>query len=320
MKIMFHENQLSYRGTSVSLFDYAHYNEKLLGNDSVIVFNRLNTYNSTEAIKKFKSRFRVLSYTNLNELDEIIKNEAPDVFYAIKSGEKDAILTERCKCCIHAVFKVYEPHGDVYAYVSDWLSTEMGVGANFVPHIINVLETEECLRQELNIPSEAKVFGYYGGTDSFDIAFVQEAVKEIAKSDQNIYFLFMGVDDFSIKKKFWQKRKFYPNIIFLPSNSDLIYKSKFINTCSAMLHGRKRGETFGMAIGEFAIKGIPIITYINSPEGAHYQFLSDNAYYYGTKRDLINLIYSDLTKSAKSNYQKFSPEIVMQRFKEVFLK
>ena len=34
MKIAFFENFLNVRGTTVALFDYAHYNEVLLGNQS----------------------------------------------------------------------------------------------------------------------------------------------------------------------------------------------------------------------------------------------------------------------------------------------
>ena len=35
-KIAFHTNQLSIRGTEVALFQYAKYNEEILGNKSVI--------------------------------------------------------------------------------------------------------------------------------------------------------------------------------------------------------------------------------------------------------------------------------------------
>ncbi|PUV22969.1 glycosyltransferase family 1 protein [Sphingobacterium athyrii] len=320
MKVIFHENQLSYRGTSVALYDYAHYNVELLGNESVIVFNRSNLYNSASAIAKFKNRFKVLSYETVEELAVIIQQETPDVFYAIKSGEKDGIYTDKCKCCIHAVFKVNEPHGDVYAYVSDWLAKEVGRGASYVPHIIDLPFTEKSLHQDLGIPATARVFGYYGGADSFDIDFVQKSVKRIAKENSNIYFIFMGVDDFTRPKYFWQRNRKYENIFFLPPNSNLEYKARFVNTCYAMLHARSRGETFGMAIGEFAIRDVPIITYRNSPERSHIEILGDDAYYYSSERELKSILTSgSLEKSAKEKYQQFSPANVMQKFKTVFL-
>lgn len=320
MKILFHENQLSYRGTSVALYDYALYNIEILGNCSVIVYNRTSLYNSSQAINKFKERFSVLSYETPDELSAIIDQEKPDVFYAIKSGEIDKIYTDKCKFCVHAVFKVFEPHGDVYAYVSNWLVKEVGNNNEYVPHIIDLPLIEESLHLDLNIPKEAKVFGYYGGADSFDIKFVQEVVKNIAKKNSNIYFIFMGVDDFTKQKYFWQRNSNYSNIIFLPPNSDLKYKAKFINTCTAMLHARSRGETFGMAIGEFAIKDVPIITYFKSPERSHIEILRDNAYYYNSESELIAILMSPaLDKSARKNYEEFSPYNVMQKFKKVFL-
>lgn len=320
MKILFHENQLSYRGTSVALYDYALYNEEILGNQSVVLYNRNSLYNSKQTIIKFKERFKVLSYEKPDELPAIIAEESPDVFYAIKSGEIDKIYTDKCKFCVHAVFKVFEPHGDVYAYVSDWLAKEVGKDNEYVPHIINIPLTEESLHSDLNIPKEAKVFGYYGGVDSFDIRFVQKLVKDIAKKNSNTYFIFMGVDDFTKRKYFWQRNLDYSNIIFLPPNSDLEYKARFINTCTAMLHARARGETFGMAIGEFAIKNVPIITYLNSPERSHIEILGDNAYYYRSMNELRTiLLETSLDRSAKDNYEQFSPFNVMQKFKKVFL-
>lgn len=320
MKVLFHENQLSYRGTSVSLFDYAYYNEKLLGNESIIIYNSSNPNTNSSALERFQQHFRVLSYTDIKQLEPLIKEVSPDVFYAIKSGEKDPIDTNLCKVCIHTVFKVYEPHGDVYAYVSEWLANHMHKGSHFVPHMINIPDSEESLHEELNIPRDAKVFGYYGGKDSFDIKFVQQTVKKVASLDRNCYFIFMGVDDFTIPKYFWQRYKEYKNIKFLPANSDLLFKVKFINTCDAMLHARMRGETFGIAIGEFAMKDVPIITYSESAEKAHIDILGEHAYYYHNKKSLMKIINSSLTISAKIKYKEFSPEKVMHKFEQVFLK
>jgi hypothetical protein len=44
----------------------------------------------------------------------------------------------------------------------------------YVPHMVNFdSQTNEDLRTELNIPKNAKVFGYYGGHISFNILFAQ---------------------------------------------------------------------------------------------------------------------------------------------------
>lgn len=319
MKILFHENELNYRGTSIAMYDYADFNEKLLGNESFIAYDKNCKTNHPLGIKKFKNRFNILAYEHFDEVEDFIRKNGIDFFYAIKNGDNDGIVSKEAKTGVHAVFKHYEPHGDVYAYVSEWLSNEMTGGtAPFVPHMVNFENpTIENLRQELNIPKQAKVFGYYGGAQSFNIGFVQKEVEKIARKYKDLYFIFMGVDSF-ISKKWWKSH--IKNIIFLPANSDVIYKQKFINTCNALLHARERGETFGITVAEFALMGKPIIACANVPEKAHITELKENAYYYENEKQLKEILLdSDLSKNAKENYEKFLPKPVMEKFNEVFL-
>ncbi|RZJ50740.1 MAG: hypothetical protein EOO19_02510 [Chryseobacterium sp.] len=319
MKILFHENELNYRGTSIALYDYADFNERYLGNESIIIYNKNLETNHDLGIKKFNKRFNVFGYENFDEVDPFIRKNNIDLFYAIKNGDPDIVDTKECKSCIHNIFKFYQPHGDVYAYVSQWLSEEMSQGsAPFVPHMVNFEnEIYEDLRATLNIPKTAKVFGYYGGAQSFNIKFSQKTVEKIASKYKDIYFLFMGVDSF-IVEKWWKSSK--PNIIFLPPSADIVMKQKFINTCNALLHARERGETFGITVAEFAIKGKPVITFADSPEKAHIMQLEEQAYFYHDKNDLTEIILdSDLSISPQKAYEKFLPVPVMDIFKNVFI-
>ena len=50
MKIAFWDNCLCERGTSVSLFDYAYYNQTILNNQSIILYNKTNKNNHINAI------------------------------------------------------------------------------------------------------------------------------------------------------------------------------------------------------------------------------------------------------------------------------
>lgn len=319
MKILFHEDELNYRGTSIAVYDYADFNERYLGNESIIVYNKNSKTNHPLGIEKFEKRFRVHAYSDFSEVDQLIRENNIDLFYAIKNGNIDGIDTKECKSVIHSVFKHFEPHGDVYAYVSEWLSQEMtGSAYPYVPHMVNFdTQTHEDLRTELNIPKNAKVFGYYGGHISFNILFAQKTIEKIASKYKDIYFIFMGVNPF-IRKKWWKSAP--SNIIFLPPSSDIIIKQKFINTCNALLHARERGETFGITVAEFAIMGKPVIAFANPPEKAHIMHLQDQAYYYNNSKDLQNIILdADLTLSAKELYEKFLPHPVMNTFKKVFI-
>ena len=319
MKILFHENELNYRGTSIAMYDYADFNEKLLGNESFIAYDKNCKTNHILGIEKFNKRFNVLAYEDFSEVEKFILKNGIDFFYAIKNGNNDGIVSQEAKTGVHAVFKHHEPHGDVYAYVSEWLSMEMTGGtAAYVPHMVNFENpTAEDLRNELGIPKSAKVFGYHGGAQSFNIRFVQKLVEKIATRYKDIYFIFMGVDPF-IKNKWWKSSP--KNIIFLPANADIIYKQKFINTCSALLHARERGETFGITVAEFALMGKPIITCSEVPEKAHITELKENAYYYSNEKELKNILLdADLNLTAYRNYEKFLPKPVMEKFQSVFL-
>ena len=319
MKIIFHENQLSYRGTSNAIYNYALFNEEILGNESVILYNKNNKQNFDAAINRFKKKFKVIEYCEIKELENIVDNEKADLFYAIKAGKKDGIEVSNCKTAMHAVFKYYEPHGDVYAYVSEWLSQEMTNGkAPFVPHMIHVEKSEFNLRKELNIPEEAIVFGRHGGNKTFDLRFVKSIVKQIARKRKDIYFLFLGTNSFVFKNIF----RPYNNIIFLPTTVDDIYKSKFINTCDAYLHARKQGESFGIAIGEFSVSNKPIVTWANSEEKSHIEILGDKALIYQDEEKLIDII-ENFTPNSAINWDAYSkmyaPEKVMEKFKKVFI-
>ncbi|OXA97292.1 hypothetical protein [Flavobacterium hercynium] len=319
MKIIFHENQLSYRGTSNAVYNYALFNEEILNNESIILYNKNSKHNYDSAVERFRKKFKVIDYSEISELEKIVDNEKADIFYAIKSGKKDGVEVSNCKTVIHAVFKNYEPHGDVYAYVSEWLSQEMTNGASpFVPHMIHVEKTDFNLRKELNIPEDAIVFGRHGGDKTFDISFVKSVVKQISRKRKDIYFLFLGTNSFVFRNIF----RPYKNIIFLPSTVDEIYKAKFINTCDAYLHARKQGESFGIAIGEFSISNKPIVTWANSKEKSHIEILGDKAILYQNKEDLTSVIENFTPNPAKDYdaYSKeYSPIKIMDKFKKVFI-
>jgi len=319
MKIIFHENQLSYRGTSNAIYNYALFNEEYLGNESIIIHNKNNKENFLPAIEKFKKRFQVFSYSKTDEIESIVLKTKADLFYAIKAGANDGIISKNCKTAVHSVFKYYEPHGDVYAYVSEWLSQEMTNGkAPFVPHMIHVEKTHEDLRKALSIPQNAIVFGRHGGETTFDLPFVKKLITEISKRRKDIYFIFMGTNSFIFKNIFNPCK----NIIFLPKSQDENFKAQFINTCDAYLHARKQGESFGIAVGEFSICNKPIITWADSDEKSHIDILGDKAILYKNSSELQSIIENFKVDNSKNwdAYSKiYSPSIIMEKFKKVFI-
>ena len=118
MIVAFYDNSLNIRGTSVALFDYAYYNEKILNNKSIIIHLRNNDTNESSVIEKFKNLFNVYGVSSIHELDTVIKKENCDVLYVIKYGYNDNIVSKICKTVVHCVFDTSYPHGDVHASIS----------------------------------------------------------------------------------------------------------------------------------------------------------------------------------------------------------
>ena len=134
-------------------------------------------------------------------------------------------------------------------------------------------------------------------------------------------------------------------------------KRLFLNSCDAMLHGRMRGETFGLSCLEFAIIGKPVLTYAGSAERAHLEILGDTAVLYQNAQELCEFLRHPATRggqraedrgqrtevgsrkseadrqpatdnrqplnterSVAHNFKEYQPEAVMQKFEQVFLK
>ena len=314
MKIAFHTNQICLRGTEIALYDYAYYNREILGNESIIISDK-NA--NLDAYDKFKKEFDVLLYDKFSEVTNFISENNVDVFYAQKAGFNDGKLVPNVKNVVHAVFQYREPHGDKYAYISEWLSKVMSGGKlPSVPYIVDILKYDhnDNLRGELNIPSDATVFGYYGGSDSFNIPFVKNTIINIAKANEKIFFIFMNVDSF-IKDQ--------SNIIFLPGSYEFYRKISFINTCDGCLHARAKGESFGLTIAEFSIKNKPVIISTSSVDSAHIEMLGDKCIKYQDPNSLTYAITNfNLIKNSKPDwnaYMEYTPDKVMLQFKKIFL-
>ena len=307
--VAFLSNKLTLRGTEVAIYDYAHYNETLLGNKSIIItrdYERIKHEFDVDiqAYDKFKERFDVIYYGSQGDIDQIVLNNKVTHLFIIKSGGIDGLYSNHCINITHCVFDISQPHGQVYTPIGETINQRYGKNYPVTPHIVTLPECDENLRSSLGIPENAIVFGRYGGKESFDIRYVHDVIKNILQTRDDVYFLFMNTHPFYKHK----------NIFHLPGNAELKFKRKFINTCDALLHARERGETFGLTCGEFSICKKPVITYGGSIEREHLLILKDKAVIYNTP-DQIATILQTFTKDkydvSENGYMFYTPENVM---------
>jgi len=312
MNIAFWDNSLSERGTTVSLYDYAYYNQVLLKNNSFIFYDKNSQNNNDKIIQKFKTNFVVHETDDFKEVDDYLLKYNITHIYTIKYGTIDNRISAVAKNCIHCVFSCYQPHGHVYSSISPWVTGNDGKYP-VVPHMINLPNHSRNMREKLNIPKNAVVFGGYGGSSSFSIEFVHKVVYDFAKQNHNVFFLFANF------KKFCPD---LPNIIHLQEITNVDEKVEFINTTDAMLWARKDGETFGIAIGEFSSKNKPVIA-MKIGDLSHVELLQDKAMWYKDERSLYCILLNFNPENEKNMdwnaYSDYTPEKVMEIFKTVYL-
>lgn len=293
--------------------DYAWGNVEILGNKSFFLLPWKAGLESHPVVEAMKKIAPLQVYRNPEEREVILREEGADLLYAIKNGWNDGVLSREVKTGIHAIFRESEFHGDVFAYVSPWLSRVMSHGKTpWVPHMIRLVDTKENLRHELGIPRDAIVFGRHGGDDSFDIPWVQKTVLRFAQKNPEVHFLFLNTRAFLSGS--------LPNIHHLPGTADAKKKRAFLNTANAMIHGRQRGETFGLACLEFASLGKTVLTYADSPERGHLGVLGTACRTYRDEEDLNEALLTQSWKAHGADFSDFNPAAVMRRFQDVFLR
>lgn len=311
--IGFQSPDLDVRGTTTALLDYAKYNESILGNKSIVFLNAAGKIDDSVYDYLYRT-FKFYFFNGKEHLEELLQKNKVDVLYTIKFGKShNSFTSDKVKTVVHCVFDMSDPHGDVYAGVSQALAKRFGK-KTFVPHMIGLKPVSKHInfRNEFGIPQDHVVIGRYGGLDTFNLSFVYDVIREVCIRRSDIWFLLNNVE----------QRFKHPRVIYIDQFYGDMLKSKFINTCDAYLEAGNLGHSFGLAIGEFSVHNKPIIAYnLQVLNTAHFDILKDNALYYKTPVELKNLLLEFKRADDKdwNNYREYEPDKVMKIFEEVFL-
>jgi hypothetical protein len=292
------------------------------------VYLKNHPSNNQLVINKFeRSGMDVRSIDKFDDVEKIIRDEKCQYFYAIKGSHRDQVMphVEGCKNLIHMTG--HEPlrfaFGDVFAYVSETLNEVMNgqnsVNGKVVPHIVQLPDVDGDFRKEWGIPDDHFVIGRTGGLDTFNIRFVHDCIKYILTNRNDIWFCLQNTPEIVD----------HPRLIRVPVMADPKEKVKYINTCDAFLHAHNIGETFGIAVGEFASKNKAILIGLfhghDKVPHHHIKTLGSNAIIYQNPNELLTFLSTmnkDWIKKQNKNwncYQEYTPEKVMPIFDKVFL-
>jgi len=328
-KVAFHSYQLGERGTEVHMYNLAKYNREILGNESIIISTNTRP---TPSLPMFEKEFEVFLYDDVwqphqkneklrNSLDRICEQNKVSHLWATKGGEDDKIFPDNVVSIASCIFAMSEPHGSVYSGICKYISEKHG---GLFPYIYPIIEDTtkdymEDMRLELNIPKDALVLGRHGGKDSFSLQFAKQSIYYALSLRNDLHFVFLNTDKFIE----------HPRVHYLDWTSDFMTKTKFINTCDAMIHARMDGEIFRQCVAEFSIKNKPIITWKPDVvpsfyDTGHLYVIGENGFFYKDGEDLLRILLNiskrDFENKDWDVYKNtYSPESVMKDFEKFCL-
>ena len=89
-----------------------------------------------------------------------------------------------------------------------------------------------------------------------------------------------------------------------------------------MLHARQRGESFGLSIAEFLYMNKPVMAWSDGHDRNHIEMLAGSGLLYKDDHEL-NVMIRNISAWEQELWSKrveqFKPEVVMTKFKDVFL-
>ena len=329
MKIGIYSNQFDSRGTGKVPLEYAQALQKTFNHEIVMITSKDGDNSGLANVQK---HFKVVQHDGSTiiidqrsivkkSLRDIVDKERLSFLYMVKAGANDNITPDNCKTGIHCVFHMDQPHGSVYAGVSDYLAKKYNQTSH-VPHIIKKYNATKDIRLMLGIDSATTVVGRIGGSSTFNIPFVQKAVKDVLDYRPDIVFLFLSTDKFIEHER----------VIFVPFIDGEQEKYNHIHACDAMIHARADGETFGLSVGEFSACSKPVITWSGEYQGqrnpnydtCHIELLGKRAIIYKDYKEALEILYSikraEIPPIQWDVYtDRFSEKNVMDQFNKVFL-
>lgn len=126
--IAFDAGTINERGTSVAVFDYADHLERTGLGRALVLHDAGGAGSSPGAVARFRERFELVERPAEQDLPDFLARRNATVLYRLKAGADDGRHVPGVRNANHVVFRHDEPHGDRYAYISEWLTQHMTEG------------------------------------------------------------------------------------------------------------------------------------------------------------------------------------------------
>lgn len=294
---------------------------KMIGSDHVISFKRSKEKTGPEK-----------GYTPLwTDFHEVAKSIQPDIIHFARSGYLEWPFNTRL-APLQVETNIFSGM-DTSGYLDKSIAISKRVAdirkasdAIIYYPVKEVKLIGSTFREQYNIPKDAIVCGRIGrpSTTSF-CPYGIEAFKTVQEKYKNVYYIIVAPCD-EIKRL----SKDIPNVILLdPTSNDEII-SKFFRSLDIFLHYRLDGETFGLAIAQAMIYGIPIVSHISIYNNAHVETVGDGGYVaptYGEYVDYLSMLITNPDERKKVGnkgrnivLEKYEQEKIIRQFEDCYIR
>ena len=225
---------------------------------------------------------RMLPYKSESEFIGIVKDKKPFIVHRYSAGIPEFPFTKAVKentehFVSTSTFGNQDDTIDIskVIYVSkhiQWQAAKAGADGHHVIGIpVKPPATSDNLREELDIPKDAFVFGRIGRDDEniYDPINI-EAYSKIANS--NTYFVIVNPSESSRRDI---ERLNIKSVKFVERISSEVRISEFYNTIDVLAHSRKDGECSPQNVWEAFAHGKPVISHYGHPFNGHIEVIQD---------------------------------------------
>ena len=265
-------------------------------------------------------RDNMIPIASIPEFFEVVKEVKPFIMHRQAAGVAEFPFCEQTK--------MYTKHfisTSIFGYTdrSPWISRVVyisnymrhhagsfgGSNAKLIGLMIEAPYSDENLREELNIPNDAFVFGRVGRDDS-DIFDPVNLTSYSNIETDNTYFICLNPSP-AIKEKATELG--IRNIRYVDPTIDDVRLSKFYNTLNVLAHARLDGECNPGNIREAFAHGIPVVSHYAVPYNGHVGEIGNCGFVVGKSENFHN-VWQDYNSSSLIDVVNYSREIGVDNF------
>jgi glycosyltransferase involved in cell wall biosynthesis len=302
------------------LNDRLEYIKDQLGEDKVIPFNASIDKESPSTGYKYRE-------TNFSEL---AKSMNFDIIHFARGGYYEWPFIERIAPLQIETnifgFKDNSNFLDCSVTICNRINDIRG-GSDYVVYnaIPQPIESNDNLKEELNIPNDYHIFGRIGRKANFNPIAI-ESLSLIKNMGYKFKYIIIGACSQTIN--LISSLGLSDDCIIIETTNDDEFIHKFNNTIDVFLHYRSDGECHSTAIAQALIYGVPVISHYGGYNGQS-ETIKDGGYVANNINDyteyLLKLLndkefYNKISNNAKERAMEFEQFKIVKQWEEVYLK